>query len=428
MSVAEAKVVARKERRRSERFPLALSLTVRGVSINMRPFQEETFTLSVSAHGALLALNTTVTLGQTLFVTNPQTQDKLGAWVTRFGSPRGHLVPVGIEFAKPDGRFWTGKGQAGTLAERAAERRAEQQIHILPDPVTKPAVVEGAVAETSETSSAATAAAAATVAAAPPVAETVASSPAEAVGVTAAAGSVAETAAGAASHVVLLQALEQTLQQAAEKAVASAAEARLGGAVNQAAEAIENFSKGRMHQLEEQLAQYCAELRTSAAEEFRSGISGDISQNKEELKSRAVELLEEAAREAHGNFDERLRETANQAASRFGDEAAGSLAQRFAGLGEQLQASAQEAQSRVDSATAALGESQEKVKSEIERTVGEALQRMEALNSQSKELHAEWDARVNTYRAELTQSKEQELERFRESLRDILTTLLNSLG
>ena len=224
MSVAEAKVVTRKERRRSERFPLALSLTVRGVSINMRPFQEETFTLSVSAHGALLALNTTVTLGQTLFVTNPQTQDKLGAWVTRFGSPRGHSVPVGIEFAKPDGHFWTGKGQAGTLAERAAERRPEQQIHILPDPVEKPAVVESASPENSETLCCERA----TVRGAACCGDG-SSSPAEAVGVTAAAGSVAETAAGAASHVVLLQALEQTLQQAAEKAVAPAADAHLGG-------------------------------------------------------------------------------------------------------------------------------------------------------------------------------------------------------
>lgn len=402
MSVAEAKVVTRKERRRSDRFPLALSLTVRGVSLNMRPFQEETFTLSVSAHGALLALNTTVTLGQTLFVTNPQTQDKIGAWVTRFGSPRGPLVPVGIEFARPDGHFWTGKEEAETSTDRS-ELRPEQQIHILPDPVEK-AAVESASPESSEAVAEQTQA---------QTAET--SLPAEAV-------------TGAASPVVLLQALEQTLQQAAEKAVSSAADAHLGAAVNQAAQSIENFTQGQMRQLEEQLAKHYTELGVSTAEEFRSGIQADVAVNREQLRNRAVEILEEAAREAHGNFEERLRETANQAATRFGDEAAGSLAQRFAGLGEQLQGSAGEAQARVDGAVARLGESEEKVRSETERAVTEALQRIESLNSQGREISAEWDARVNAYRHELGESKDQELERFRESLRDILKTLLNSLG
>ena len=111
-------------------------------------------------------------------------------------------------------------------------------------------------------------------------------------------------------------------------------------AVNQAAQSIENFSKGRCVSWKSNWRKHYAELGDSTAEEFRSGIQADVALNREQLRNRAVEILEEAAREAHGNFDERLRETANQAATRFGDEAAGSLAQRFAGLGEQLQGSA----------------------------------------------------------------------------------------
>jgi hypothetical protein len=58
MSLAQAQITNRPERRRSERVSLALPLIVRGMSLDTKPFQEETFTLSVSAHGALVALTT----------------------------------------------------------------------------------------------------------------------------------------------------------------------------------------------------------------------------------------------------------------------------------------------------------------------------------------------------------------------------------
>src|SRR5580693_551228 len=107
MSLAQAQIINRPERRRSERVSLALPVIVRGVSLDTKSFQEETFTLSVSAHGALVALATTVTLGQTLFLRNPETQNEAGAWVTRFGLPHGGLAQVGIEFVRPDADFWS---------------------------------------------------------------------------------------------------------------------------------------------------------------------------------------------------------------------------------------------------------------------------------------------------------------------------------
>src|ERR1017187_9427661 len=111
MSLAQVQVVNRPERRRSERSSLALPVIVRGVSLDTKPFQEETFTLSVSAHGALVALATTVTLGQALFLRNPNTQEEVGAWVTRFGPPRGGLAQVGIELVQPDVEFWSVRPQ-----------------------------------------------------------------------------------------------------------------------------------------------------------------------------------------------------------------------------------------------------------------------------------------------------------------------------
>ena len=94
------------ERRHSERLLLDVALVVRGESKESKPFQEKTFTISVSAHGTLLVLETNVVLGQTLILSNPQTQDEVEGRVVRFGSPYGGLAQVGIEFAQPSPEFW----------------------------------------------------------------------------------------------------------------------------------------------------------------------------------------------------------------------------------------------------------------------------------------------------------------------------------
>jgi diguanylate cyclase (GGDEF)-like protein len=96
------------ERRRSERILLDVSVVVRGESTDSQPFQEETFTISVSAHGALLMLASKVTLGQTLFVRNPLTNNEKTARVARFGVPYGGIAQVGVEFPEPAAEFWLG--------------------------------------------------------------------------------------------------------------------------------------------------------------------------------------------------------------------------------------------------------------------------------------------------------------------------------
>jgi len=94
------------ERRRSERLLLDVTLVVRGESPERKPFEEETFTISVSAHGALVLLATKVVLGQTLFLRNPETQREIEGSVSRFGSPHGGLAQVGVEFARPAPDLW----------------------------------------------------------------------------------------------------------------------------------------------------------------------------------------------------------------------------------------------------------------------------------------------------------------------------------
>jgi diguanylate cyclase (GGDEF)-like protein/PAS domain S-box-containing protein len=94
------------ERRRSERLLLDVALVVRGESKESKPFQERTFTISVSAHGVLLVLATNVALGQTLFLSNPHSQDEVEGRVVHFDPPFGGLDQVGIDFAKPAPEFW----------------------------------------------------------------------------------------------------------------------------------------------------------------------------------------------------------------------------------------------------------------------------------------------------------------------------------
>lgn len=387
MSLTEAQM-NRVERRRSERSPLGLPLAVRGTSLDTRPFQEKTVTLSVSAHGALVELATKVTLGQTLFLRNPQTQNEAEASVTRLGFPRGTWTQVGVEFVRPEEDFWSAERQTKAPTE-GTERRTDLDENTAAELASSDSGKEAPQAETTARHS--------------------------------------NAASGPTLPDILLHALEQMLQQAAERVVAAATTARLATTVNQAAESIENFSRGRVRQIEERLEQYRQELVASVREEVLSQIKADVAQTQQQLGNRAAELLEEAARGVHSDFAERLRETANQAAAQFGEEVAASSAQHLARLTEQAQISVNEARSEIEHAVAALTESQEKVKAETDRAVTEAQQKVEVLIPQSKEVYAEWETRLHGFREELAHAAEQESERFREHLQNVLTTLLSSL-
>jgi hypothetical protein len=387
MSLAEAQMNP-VERRRSERSPLGLPVDVRGTSLDMRPFQEGTVTRSVSAHGALVELATTVTLGQTLFLRNRQTQDEAQAWVARLGTPRGAGAQVGVEFVRPHQDFWSVEPPTEARIE-GTDEGTDRYENAVPEQASYNDGKEDPLAEQ-----------------APPH---------------------SHAASGTTLPDILLRALDQTLQQAAERVIAAATNSRLIATVNQAAESIENVSRAKVRQLEERMEQYRQEVVASAVGEVLSQIKSDVEQTQEQLRSRAAELLEEGARAAQDDFAERLSEKAHQAAVQFGEEAAASSAQHLANLTERAQVSINEAQTEIDGAFAALSKSHEGVKAETGRAVIEAQQRVELLASQSKEVYAEWEIRLQQFRDELTRSADQESERFREHLQSVLTSLLSSL-
>jgi hypothetical protein len=94
------------DRRRSERLSLDVVLVVRGESVERKAFQEETFTTSVSAHGALVVLSTKVELGQTIYLMNPKTHKEVEGRISRFGPLYGNQTQVGVDFAQPTLTFW----------------------------------------------------------------------------------------------------------------------------------------------------------------------------------------------------------------------------------------------------------------------------------------------------------------------------------
>jgi hypothetical protein len=93
--------------RRSERVILDVPLVIEGVSADERPFREETFTLTVSAHGALIMLEHKVMLGQKVILMNPKNWDEREGRVAYVGPDRAGLSPVGVEFAQPSPGFWS---------------------------------------------------------------------------------------------------------------------------------------------------------------------------------------------------------------------------------------------------------------------------------------------------------------------------------
>jgi hypothetical protein len=99
-------VVNPTDRRRSQRLLKFVPLVVRGASAGKKTFWEDTFTVDISAHGALLILVAKVGVGQKLVLMNPESWEEEDVWVARLGTFDGTRTQVGIEFMQAAPRFW----------------------------------------------------------------------------------------------------------------------------------------------------------------------------------------------------------------------------------------------------------------------------------------------------------------------------------
>jgi hypothetical protein len=92
--------------RRSQRIFLPVRLQVSGQANEKFTFEEETRTLAISAHGALMRLATAVSKGQELALRNVRTAAVEQCRVVYLSEPQAGGAQVGVEFLAPNPSFW----------------------------------------------------------------------------------------------------------------------------------------------------------------------------------------------------------------------------------------------------------------------------------------------------------------------------------
>jgi len=93
-------------RRRSMRVLLSVPIRVMGKNIRNEDFEEQTRTLVVNAHGALISLQAPVAPNQSVLVANKATNQSHECRVVHVGTQAAGKIQVGIEFMKPSPSFW----------------------------------------------------------------------------------------------------------------------------------------------------------------------------------------------------------------------------------------------------------------------------------------------------------------------------------
>jgi hypothetical protein len=93
-------------RRRSQRVLMTVPVRVSGQTGVGLPFDEETHTRAISAHGALIPVSTQVHRGQRLTLSNVQTKAALECVVAHIDRKQSSQPQVGVEFMLPNPIFW----------------------------------------------------------------------------------------------------------------------------------------------------------------------------------------------------------------------------------------------------------------------------------------------------------------------------------
>jgi hypothetical protein len=92
-------------KRRSQRLFLQVRVVVEG-RLADKPFSEETHTIVVNAHGALVELGVSLEHGQAVTLLNVRTSDKTDCTVKLVTPTEPRKFNTAIEFIKPNPGFW----------------------------------------------------------------------------------------------------------------------------------------------------------------------------------------------------------------------------------------------------------------------------------------------------------------------------------
>jgi len=119
-------------RRRSQRVLMQIGVQVSGNDAQGQYFREDTDTLAINAHGALILLTARITSGSMLKLRHNSTKEEQECHVVFLGPVRGEKAEIGLEFAAPRPQFWRVTFPPEDWTPRSPEARTAQ-----PRPVTK---------------------------------------------------------------------------------------------------------------------------------------------------------------------------------------------------------------------------------------------------------------------------------------------------
>lgn len=114
-------------RRRSQRVLMQVAVRVRGQDSQGKEFTEETETLAINAHGALILVSARVTSGSKLHLQHNRTQEEQECHVAFLGPVRAGKAEVGLEFSDPRPTFWRVAFPPEDWTSKHPEARSSQE-------------------------------------------------------------------------------------------------------------------------------------------------------------------------------------------------------------------------------------------------------------------------------------------------------------
>jgi hypothetical protein len=93
-------------RRRSQRVLMQVAVRIRGEDVLGKNIEEETETLAINAHGALVLMKARVTSGSKVLLQHKRTEEEQECHVAFLGPVRSGKAEIGLEFSSPRPAFW----------------------------------------------------------------------------------------------------------------------------------------------------------------------------------------------------------------------------------------------------------------------------------------------------------------------------------
>ena len=109
--------------RRSQRVMLKVSVVVLAQGADNKRVSEETRTVTVNAHGAMILLGMKASIGQLLTLRNSRTGEEASCRVVYLSPHQSEKREVGVDFMKPSPRFWRISFPPSDWTTRSAEAK-----------------------------------------------------------------------------------------------------------------------------------------------------------------------------------------------------------------------------------------------------------------------------------------------------------------